>query len=402
MADAKDTKAERQAWASLRERQRNWVLSGGGQQKRKASEAAAWRPTKRNRLHACRNLQYLDRQLVLAGVDGGMSQYLPDLSTHWASWPVLSISWDQESSNLAGAHFLYKLGVCTEVTWDHSHGAWNDIKQACKDCNMMTFLLSMMLVWNLPHGPSGSDLRSGQVCEMLQGLFEKSWGSVAPLFEAHSFQVLQDDGRQELLASPEDLPTMWASFVESSPFAKKGSKANLNRFMSLVREAKRESKVWTLRQISYTMVCMENDDLRHAVSGEQLQVNNLPGKSSDRSTTANKHDVVEQALRKSPANAMVLAVQLLSSEQNRRRLRVFVECCGLVDTWFSEQNRALRSSGATLEWMLRQTSGKKCMDSLGQLWAAVTLEPALARQFFWLPHPDNAAPSMECGQVASP
>ena len=82
---------------------------------------------------------------------------------------------------------MYHAGVNVHVDWDYSHGAWNDVKCAARDVGAMGFLLSMLLVWNIPHGPWGSDQRSSQVKGYLDGLFKQPFNELSVLFEANAF-----------------------------------------------------------------------------------------------------------------------------------------------------------------------------------------------------------------------
>ena len=379
------------AWASLRERQRAWL------KKQMHGKKAVWRPQTRHRIGALRNVQYLDHQLKIAGIPEGLHYFMHKGDTHWSLQPHLSISWDQDSINMSAGHFFwYKAGLNCDITWDYSHGAWNDVKCAAKDVGAMPFLLSMLLVWNLPHGPWGSDMRSSQVYDMLKEWWAKPYPEVRVLFQAYAYDILFDLGREQRAGDVHIVSELWDEFRNSNPFVKKGCKTNLNRFMSLVMQGKKEAKYWTMRRVVYESCCLENDELKGKFVDAMIKVAN-PGVHAEKaSTSSKKMDAVDVAVHKSAANTMAVAVHVLSKPHNRRRLHMFLEASIPVQLWHAAQNKNLRSAPATLEWLLNATVGDECMKHMCRLWAGVSLGPALLRQGFWLHQPDGPPPSEEC------
>ena len=105
---------------------------------------------------------------------------------------------------MTAAHWLMyskenKINV--DCQWDPSHGSWNDVKMAAKDCDVFGFLLGLLLCWNLPHGPWQEDIRSSQVKQMLEGMGSEEWSVPPPLLVARAADILHESGKSGLAAS---------------------------------------------------------------------------------------------------------------------------------------------------------------------------------------------------------
>ena len=146
---------------------------------------------------------------------------------------------------MTGGHWLqYEKKGNFDIVWDPSHGAWNDIKNSAKDANYLQFLLSLLLVWNLPHGPWAEDYRSSQVKEMVDTLCKEEFATPPPLLLANAANIFKESERPGFAADPDSVQILWDDFRNDNPFRKKGAKISLNRFMSLVQQGKQEKKVW--------------------------------------------------------------------------------------------------------------------------------------------------------------
>lgn len=217
------------AHEASRKREREWLDRGSATQPKKRARAA-WRPVKRYRVGAWRNLLSLDRQLRGLSLQG-LAQFQHQPDRPWHSWPILTVAWDQDSCNVASAHFmLYKAGLCADIVWDPAHGAWNSVKMMATESGQMGFLLALLCTWNLPHGPWADDARSSQILELLQELSSGPLEHIPPLLAARLGEIADELGTGEQL-SGDSLPEVWESFRKDSPFRRKGSKVCLNRFL---------------------------------------------------------------------------------------------------------------------------------------------------------------------------
>lgn len=71
------------------------------------------------------------------------------------SWPSLSIAPDQNGDGLCASHIFQfaKDKYVLDRTDDPSHGAWNDLKLACGDSNLMSHVMCMSIAYNSRFGP---------------------------------------------------------------------------------------------------------------------------------------------------------------------------------------------------------------------------------------------------------
>ena len=387
------------AHTECRKRQREWI--------RRASDCksgqgrALWRPPKRYRVSSYKNLISLDHQLNTVGLSGLSHFKRPDWSVvPWHEYPMGTICWDQESSNLTCAHWLWHEKACIDFQWDASHGAWNDVKAMARDSNYFGFLLGLLLVWNLPHGPWADDLRSSQVKEALAHL--QSEPDVPPIIAASSFAILKESGQEGCLADQDGVESLWQEFRSTTPFDKKGSKTSLNRFMSLVAVGQQEFRFWSFRRAAYELVALESDMLG-SKKFETLMVDRAQGVAAASSagadgpetvTSSRRPDCVDAAVRKSCENALVISCYVLSTPYAHRRLGMFLEIAGHAERWHIKQSRVLRSVQGSLNWTCDE-SGGGCMANISSIWSSVVLPASLSRQGFWLPNGDRPAPSPE-------
>lgn len=157
----------------------------------------------------------------------GLVLYRPPSGAHWSEWPLLTINWDQESSNLAAAHWMtyseHRLNI--DFCWDPSHGGWNDVRLASKDACWFGWLLGLLLIFNLPHGPWQEDIRASQVSQMLSDIAGESWTTPPPLLMARSLDIIKESDRPELVSDPDAAQILWDEFrYNNAAFRRKGSK----------------------------------------------------------------------------------------------------------------------------------------------------------------------------------
>lgn len=389
------------ALSECRKRQHAWLQRSTAEAPKKGR--SDWRPAKRFRVGSYKNMVSLDSQLRTFGLPG-LSHYVRDWDAErWDSWPVLTVCWDQDSTNLSAGHWLmYAKKAAVDIQWGPNHGAWNDVRGAAKEVGYLPFLLGLLLVWNLPHGPWQDDLRSTQVQEALDLLMKGPDSSVPPLVAARASSLLQESGKAHLFSSPGALEQMWNEFCQANPFSKKGSKTCLNRFMSLTKQGQEELKHWSFRLAAYELVAMESDMLSGAkfqkviLSRSGVGIGEQAASAAEgdipAATTSRRSDRVDHALRSSCANALVVAVCLLSEPLAWRRLAQFVEITGHISRWHSQASEKCRSLSCCQMWLRHQCMGG-CMNNIGCIWSSLMLPASVARQGFWTPHQGRDAPS---------
>lgn len=400
VALATDENEAREAHRESRKRQRALLGKFASSSKAPGSRSKGeWRPPKRYRVSSYKTIVQLDGQLRTLGMTG-LARYACDGSQDrkFDADPVLTIVWDQESSNIAAAHYMmYHRKMQIDFIFDGAHGAWNDVRAACKDANYMGFLLGLLLVWNLPHGPWSDDMRWSQTRELLAEFTFAGSEPPPPLIAARVHDALEECGRLDTLASGDAIEELWSEFCEHDPFRRKGAKVSLNRWMSLVQTGRHELRVWSMRRACYELVAMESDWLKDKISTMMVARSasdaaaGAGGVAAREVTTSRRPDVVDRAVRSSCENSLVVGVYLLSAPLARRRLAIFLEVSDPVERWFNTQSRTCRSVRENRTWTLQQVSGQ-CMQHIALIWVPMTLRASLKRAGFWLPHSDVTVP----------
>ena len=141
-----------------------------------------WRPTKRFRRHAEDFVDMLDNQFDVSTYTKGLRffQWQPSNpvwnSANWRRWPTITGSVDQGSDVLAGSHATLRF-LHLNIMWvyDFRHGVARDLLGVWKLVGKMSFVILMLIIYNLPHGPQQEEgLRYSQLLELMEWMFEKA------------------------------------------------------------------------------------------------------------------------------------------------------------------------------------------------------------------------------------
>ena len=142
---------------------------------------------------------------------------------HWNTskaviWPHLTICSDLGPDNLCAINALqrnpeWRANVC--MIGDPSHGAHRDLDLALKGANLWKLWVSMMISWNLHHGPDRDDIRYHQVREAMQTMLASDSPHTSTLFAEFCPRIQKD-----LQSSGVTLPgeqslekEIWATFA---------------------------------------------------------------------------------------------------------------------------------------------------------------------------------------------
>ena len=329
----------------IRLRQSRWL------RKHKAAGKVDWRLRKRHRVSAWRWLRAIDHQCCLA-MGTGLQHFkqAESLSERgpWDTWPCLSIALDCGTDGLAAVSAATKkLNMNLDFTPDQSHLCWRGIIAALKACKLWVFMLTSMLAGNTAHGPWNDDLRYQQTNEAMDTLLAHEAPDCSPLFMSLA---------QDIASVFQDLPKqLWDHLKEAKPWPRKGTKSNLNRFLSAILQGSREAHLFTLRAFIYTYCVLELDmvhtpKFRKAFVKEQTMD---AGQAPTRMT-----DPAEKALRGACQNQMVVAAMLYSGNCNKHTVRMIVRVCRPIMLWYEQQSAELRSASASRVRMLRQMQGE--------------------------------------------
>lgn len=299
---------------------------------------------------------------------GGLSYWHPEISGHawgeWDCWPHLVLVNDQGSDDKSAVfgllhHPPVKLNAM--AMWGFSHGSWRDVLRMVKSCGHYSLLLLCLVTVNLNHGPDSTDLRFWQLRESMQHHLSVSSPSSSPLFQALSSRMLEEAKHEVDLDSVGDpLAALW-SFVGKTSFQdKKGYKANLNRFHSVVAELRTLLQKSARLLFQYQHFCIDAGFLNNRIAAYQLKVQ-LRGKdpSSSETTARTAIGLDDKALRSTGANAVVIAMLLLlllSSPGKLRLVHMLTEVGMCVMEWHAYANRECRDVFRSKLWLLDQVT----------------------------------------------
>ena len=143
---------------------------------------------------------------------------------------------DQESSKTCAAHFSWyseEHKISADFVWDSAHGAWNDVRLLSKDVSWFPWLLGLLLIWNLPHGPWQDDVRSSQVLQMLEDIAGDESTEPPPLLMSRMHDIARETGRSDIIGDEDAARKIWDDFrYNNLAFRKKGSKAQRTQCQS--------------------------------------------------------------------------------------------------------------------------------------------------------------------------
>ena len=337
----------------IRLRQSRWL------RKHKAAGKVDWRPRKRHRVSAWRWLRAIDHQCCLA-MGTGLQHFkqAESLSERgpWDTWPCLSIALDCGTDGLAAiSAATRKLNMNLDFTPDQSHLCWRGIIAALKACKLWVFMLTSMLAGNTAHGPWNDDLRYQQTKEAMDTLMAHEAPECSPLFMA-LVQDMAFDLQETMEFDMQDLPKqLWDHLKEAKPWLRKGTKSNLNRFLSAILQGSREAHLFSLRAFIYTY-CVLELDMVHTPKFRKAFVKEPTMEAGQAPTRMT--DPAEKALRGACQNQMVVAAMFYSDNCNKYTVRMIVRVCRPIMLWYEQQSAELRSASASRVWMLRQMQGE--------------------------------------------
>lgn len=273
---------------------------------------------------------------------------------------------DRGSDLVAAKYFVkYHLKLNIDDVSDPSHDLHNDIKNAIAAGGLTAHNLLMCATWNVPHGPWSEDTRYRQVVDGMEDLREFESPSTSPLFQALALNMLKDAGEEHLVGTPDIEDELWRRLFEESPWVRKGSKMNQNRFLGNVFSPMAEDRHWTMRLFGYLHIALELDMLKGKAFSKILFPENAlsSGRSVvvEDSATLRRPLPEEAVLRSACQHALVVAVLQLSNEDNRTRSRIIQLVCRPWARWHSTQNSELRDVASSGPWLARQIEGHLCV-----------------------------------------
>lgn len=175
-----------------------------------------------------------------------------------SSWPRLSVSPDQGGDGLAAYRCLTRrLKYNIDMTADPSHGANNDLWLFLDGIGLKGLMLQFLISFNTPHGPWAEDTRCAQALTAFSQLLETSKPTDVPLFMECVSDMIEEKRDTEFIFGADPAQALLDDLRLNHPWKVKGSQCVRSRFLAFTREAKKELKQYSARQIDYQHLCLE-------------------------------------------------------------------------------------------------------------------------------------------------
>ncbi|CAK0876142.1 unnamed protein product, partial [Prorocentrum cordatum] len=344
--------------ASVMERQLAWLTRGAP-----GARPGAWRPVKLHRVASRRWLQNLDNQLNTCSDLEGLKDFrIEDTTRDWVNWRCLSVSLDLGSDGVCATNaltYFEELKINMLRFPDPSHGANRSIDHAINKTQLRGMWMLMMISFSLPHGPDQDDLRHLQLREAMTYCFNRLSPSTCPLFMELAPYMIQDLNRVGDRLPGVDSPEveLWEYLKKRVWVSSPGERCNTNRFMSSVSAAKLNVPYWHIDLLERLFLCLEMDFVRGKKFLEHM-VKVKTGKQEELGegapTAANAITLEAKTLRGCAANAVAISALMLSDPMNRKICLSIVALTKPVRDWHIRQNRTLRTSAASPDWLSDQ------------------------------------------------
>lgn len=280
----------------------------------------------------------------------------------WRTWPHLSLVQDQGSDDRSGTFALgYFEPVRLNVTnyWDPAHGSWRDTLAMIKKSGNFAFILVALVAANRNHGPDSTDLRYLQCRQAMKHHFNVATPRTSPMFlELSGSMMEQFQGEFEVTDGQDSLDALWGCMRTRCLTDRKGYRANLNRFHSVISDCNRMLQKSSQVLFETMYMCVEMDFVKTKVWNFMMQCQ-LRRRDPEAPMTTNSSSLAldDKALRSTGANAVVICMLLLSNPDSRRLLATIVQAGLAVQRWHEHSNRELRDVHRSKLWLLGQVTG---------------------------------------------
>lgn len=236
-----------------------------------------------------------------------------------------------------------------QALWDFSHGAVNDLNQSYRKCGLMSFVLLLLIVENLPHGPDRDEgLRFSQMSEMMAFVFRNFEAHQCDLFRERAADILSEkeaDLPSEVVHDADPVGALWGHVKGLAPFEKRGYKINTARFMAFQRAAYDLLKDWSLLLFKVEFLGLELDMVKGRAFKEKVLVKQgLLQEAAELNSTSREVLALDaKLLRSACQNAVVISMMVLGVPRHRRLLSIVTLVAQPVDEWHGKASATCRS-----------------------------------------------------------
>ena len=107
------------------------------------------------------------------------------------TWPILAWSPDRGSQGVCAINALLHFKVNLDPFFDLNHGAWDDEKNIISDMKEYSWLLMMLVAFNVFEGPWNTAERYSETVHAMQSLHCRVRPQDVPLFMEFSAEIIQ-------------------------------------------------------------------------------------------------------------------------------------------------------------------------------------------------------------------
>lgn len=326
--------------------------------------AAAWRPAKRFRKSALKWASIVDHQIrVSTCFSGFVGFHVPEDELErlpWDKWPLISVSVDQGSPEMSAVNFLQQAArINIDDVSDFAHGCHRDLSLALKRIGAWPHVLLQLATWNIPHGPWSEDVRHREVVACYKSLFEQHpRPESSPLFMSLLPHLIHEAGERSTAAEDHTVDRFWNMLQVFNPFAVKGAKTNLNRFLSYLGQGSIEADLHTSRLFGYLSCCLEQDYLGNSKLTRLIcQKKSKFQSGPSRTTNASRTNEMDAALANAAVNQLAVGTLVLLDKGVQLRERAIQRTAAPLMDWFSDFSRKVRSVAEGQQWASEQLRG---------------------------------------------
>ena len=166
--------------------------------------------------------------------------------------------------------------------------------------------------------------------------------------------IAKDRHEEHRLGDPAFVSEVWQEAVSGPIWARRGTRPSLNRFMSLIREAKREMPLWHTRRFAQVVTCMQEGLLRSRKMTKYLKARDAIRDGAAGSSALPLDDAAgqplqersaeERAIRAAAQNLLVVSTLILDDDHNCRMAKMITAVYSVWNEWHSEQKQAAAHS----------------------------------------------------------